>query len=222
MRGFYWEAPIQGRRRKAPRRSSAVEAEGHYERTRLSGKAIRMLTFGHTPPPSMAGWGKALLTPGPLWSYGRSATEFHVQDDRRSIHQQAGARHLMTAALTVLLLALAAVTGSSLSLRASSALLVMAGDNDRPAGLAIDDGERALTWARSASYTKSSRPQPLAFGGSTSKSAPEAALPSSDGFGSSDGTVALGVCVAVQHAAASGQSTSRVPTGPPYLASRAV
>jgi len=145
-----------------------------------------------------------------------------VQSDQRPIDQQAGGRHLMTAALAVLLLALAAVTGSSLSPRSSSALLLLAGGNDRPAGLAVDDGKSALTWARSASYTKSSRPQPLAFGGSASKFAPEAALPPSDGYGSCADLAALGIDVAVQHAAASGQSTCRIPTGPPDLTSRAV
>lgn len=143
------------------------------------------------------------------------------QGDHHSSNQQADARRLMTAALAALLLALAAVTGSSLSLRSSSALLLLAGGNDRPAGLAVGDGEGALTWARSASYTKPTRPQPLAFGGSTSESFSEAALPLWGSFGVPDGALALGFAIADQHAAASGQSTCRVPTGPPAQASRA-
>lgn len=128
----------------------------------------------------------------------------------------------MAAALAALLLALAAVTGLALSARSSSALLLLEGGNDRPAGLAVGDGEGVLTWARSASYSKSNRPQLLALGGSASKFAPEAALPPSDGSGSCADLATLGIDVAVRHAAASGQSTCRIPTGPPDLTSRAV
>ena len=167
-------------------------------------------------------WEKRFSPPGSLWLYDGVGPEFHVQPDHLPPNQKSGVNRLLTAALAALLLALAAVTGSSPSFGSSSVLQLMAGGSGRPVGVVVGDGEGGLTWARSANCTKPIRPQPLAFGGSAPESAPEAALPPSSRFDGPDGAPALGLDIADQHAAASGQSTCRISTGPPALVSRAL
>ncbi|MCR6630535.1 MAG: hypothetical protein NVV74_11060 [Magnetospirillum sp.] len=146
-----------------------------------------------------------------------------MQPTQRSINQQTGGNRLMTATLAALLLALVAAVGNPLAFRSPSALLLMGGGGDRSAGLAVGSGENGLAWARSAACAKPGRPQLLGGGGSNPKSTPEAALVPS-GQNCAIGARASAIVpfhIAIQHMAASGQSTSRIPTGPPALVSPA-
>jgi hypothetical protein len=130
--------------------------------------------------------------------------------------QHVGARRLLTAGLTVLLLALTVMTGMSVSPSSRVAITLEAIGGDRTPGVAVDDAGGAYAWVRSATFAKPIRSQILGLGGlgSDDDHPHLAALPST---GSHDiiFAVAREGDVSGVHRAASGQLTRRTPTGPP-------
>jgi hypothetical protein len=129
------------------------------------------------------------------------------------------------AALAAVMLVLAMVVGISLSLAppTARAALTAFASVERAADMSVDEDESATVWIRPALSSKLSRQSSALLDPPTGQNPPILALLPR----ASEADPAIGAAIRangnrVTHLAASGGLTSRIPTGPPAPASRAV
>jgi len=139
--------------------------------------------------------------------------------------QTAPAARPLLAALAAVMLVLAMVAGFSLSLAppTARAALTAFASVERAADMSVDEDESATVWIRPALSGKTNRQSSALLDPPTGQNPPILALlPQAGKPDPAIGAAFRADAYRVTHPAASGGLTSRIPTGPPAPASRAV